>query len=352
MVSSADSSHRLGLGGRQVNTLEDFNRELEEKHLFGFWIAGSRPEVYEPRASYRACIWRWDDVYQSLIKAGELLSLEQTARRFIGFHTPSKLRTTHTLAMGVQLVNPGEVAEAHRHTMGAIRFVLQGGGAQTTVNGEPFPMSKGDLITTPSRTWHDHFNGSSDPIIWLDGTDLPMVKFFEIGFGEMYQQKQQPLLKPPNHAISQFGALRPQWVSVNSNQHPAYRYRWQETEKALGVLGENPADPFDGVVLRYVNPLTGGSTLPTLSCEIQMLRAGEQTRSHRHTSSVIYHSIRGSGLTFIENEPFEWEEGDTFTVPQWQWHRHTNRSSEAAILFSMNDKPVLDALGFYRCEPE
>jgi gentisate 1,2-dioxygenase len=335
-----------------VSTLEELNRELEEKHLFGFWTAGHRPEVYEPQASYPPCLWRWQDVYQSLMKAGEVLTLDQTARRFIGFHTPSKLRTTHTLAMGVQLVNPGEIAEAHRHTMGAIRFVIRGGGAQTTVDGEAFPMARGDLITTPSRTWHDHFNGSPEPIIWLDGTDLPMLKFFEAGFGEMYPTKQQPISKPAENSIYQFGAVRPERLPVNSNQPPAYRYRWTDTVRALAALGELPGDPFDGVLLKYTHPVTGGATLPTLSCEIQMLRSGEETRSHRHTSCSIYHVFKGGGVSHIGNEIFEWEEGDTFTVPQWQWHRHRNRSAEPAILFTMNDEPVLSVLGFYREETE
>jgi gentisate 1,2-dioxygenase len=333
-----------------MGNLDEFNRELAEKNLLGFWNAGNRPEVYEPKASYEPCIWRWEDVYSSLMKAGELLTLDQTARRFIGFLTPSKFRTTHTLAMGVQLVNPGEVAEAHRHTMAAIRFVLRGGGAQTTVNGEAFPMEAGDLVTTPNRSWHDHYNGSSQPIIWIDGTDLPMVKFFEISFGDLYPSKQQEISRPRDYAIHELGPTRAKWIGAESIQPPPYRYRWQDTEKTLMAVGESPGDPFDGIILRYINPLTGGSTLPTLSCEIQMLRRGERTGSHRHTSSTICHAFRGSGVTTVEDRVFEWQEGDSFTIPQWQWHHHSNPSGQAAILFVMNDKPVLDALGFYREE--
>ena len=134
-----------------------------------------------------------------------------------------------------------------------------------------------------------------------------------------------------------------------SNRRP-YRYRWEDTEKALTALGERPGDPHDGIVLRYINPVTGGSTLPTLSCEIHMLRPGEATQPHRHTSSMIYHAFRGSGVTTIGDKTFEWSEGDSFTIPQWQAHNHANRSKQPAILFVMSDKPVLDALGFYREE--
>jgi 1-hydroxy-2-naphthoate dioxygenase len=133
-------------------------------------------------------------------------------------------------------------------------------------------------------------------------------------------------------------------------QPPPYRYRWSDTENALVALGERPGDPHDGIVLRYINPVTGGPTLPTLSCEIHMLRPGEATRAHRHTSSTIYHVFRGGGASAIGDTNLEWSEGDSFTVPQWQWHNHINRADEPAIMFVMNDRPVLQALGFYREE--
>jgi gentisate 1,2-dioxygenase len=115
-------------------------------------------------------------------------------------------------------------------------------------------------------------------------------------------------------------------------------------------LGEKPGDPFDGIVLRFVNPLTGGATLPTMSCEIQMLRPGEKTKSHRHTSSAIYHVFKGKGFTMVGDTRHDWEEGDTFTAPFWQWHHHENNARSEAVLFVMNDRPVMDAFGFYREE--
>lgn len=211
-------------------------------------------------------------------------------------------------------------------------------------------MEKGDLVTTPNRTWHDHFNGSTEPIIWIDGTDLPIVKFFEISFGDLYPNLQQEISKPRDYALHELGPARPAWVGTKSVQPPPYRYRWEDTEKTLMALGEQPGDPHDGIVLRYINPVTGGPTLPTLSCEIHMLRPGEETKLHRHTSSMIYHAFQGSGITTIGDQTFEWNRGDSFTIPQWQWHRHANRTKESAILFVMNDKPVLESLGFYQEE--
>ena len=115
-------------------------------------------------------------------------------------------------------------------------------------------------------------------------------------------------------------------------------------------MGEGPGDPFDGILLRFVNPLTGGPTLPTLSCEMQMLRPGEKTKAHRHTSTAIYHVFEGKGFTVIGDTRYDWETGDTFVVPLWRWHHHGSSSRESAVLFVMNDRPVMDALGFYREE--
>lgn len=332
-----------------MSKIEDFNRKLEKMNLVGYWGI-ARSESFEPKPSIEPCIWRWDDVYGALNEAGEILGMDDSLRRFIAFRSPGKVRTTHTLALGVQLVKPGEIARAHRHTMGAIRFVLRGGTAQTTVEGEAFPMEPGDFITTPSRTWHDHYNGSNEPIIWLDGIEAPLMGLLEIGFAEIFGADQQPISRPANFSQYEFGLARPSWVQPGAKQPPAYRYRWEDTEKTLRALGESPGDPFDGLLLRYVNPLTGGPTLPTFSCEIQMLRPGETTKSHRHTSTTIYHAFRGKGFTVVGDKRFDWSKGDSFTVPLWTPHHHGSNSPNEAILFSMNDRPLMEALGFYREE--
>lgn len=334
-----------------MRNLDEIERGLEEKNLFGYWTVGSGAAYAEPKSSFEPCMWKWRDVSGTLEKTGAELGLDQTFRRFIGFSTPALGKsTTHTLILGAQLVKPGEIAEAHRHTMGAIRFVIRGAGAQTTVDGEPFPMAAGDLITTPNGTWHDHYNGSDEPVIWLDGADRPILKFFQSGFHEPYPERQQPVSRSVDTSIHEYGALRPGW-NTNAPAVPPYRYRWEDAMKALKILGERPGDPHDGILLRYANPRTGGPTLSTMSCELQMLRPGEETKSHRHTSTAIYHVFRGSGFTVIEDRRFDWETGDSFTVPLWRRHRHGNDGRDDAVLFQMNDRPVLEALHFYREEP-
>jgi gentisate 1,2-dioxygenase len=333
--------------------LEELTNELKEKNLQGYWSIARGDVAQEPAAPFEPCLWPWREVSEAIDKAGEIVGLDQSFRRFIGFHNPAlKIGTAHTLLLGAQLVKPGEIAAAHRHTMAAIRFVIKGGGAQTTIDGEPFPMEAGDLITTPNRTWHDHYNGSSEPIIWLDGADGPLIRYLGIGFSEPFQKKQQPHSRPVDRSKYELAPARPTWVRPSSIQAPPYRYRWEETEKVFQSWGEQPGDPHNGILLRYVNPATGGPTLPTLSCEIQMLSPGEQTKPHRHTSTAIYHAFKGRGFSVIGDTRYDWETGDSFVIPLWRWHYHGNSSKEPAVLFSINDRPLMEALGFYRTESE
>jgi gentisate 1,2-dioxygenase len=254
--------------------------------------------------------------------------------------------------MGAQMVCPGEFAPAHRHTMGAIRFVVEGHGAVTVVEGEPLPMEPGDLITTPSWSWHDHLNSGDTPIIWLDGADGPMLHYYQAGFAHPFEERQQRMTKPLGWSHQTYSMLRPQAAPIPASSHyrPPYRYAWADTEKAFASLAEAPGDPYEGVLLRYSDPIGGGSTLPTINCEVQMLRPGEKGRAHRHTYTVVYHAFRGAGTTWIGDQKFAWEEGDSFVVPLWHWHSHENDSRAPAILFSINDRPALEALGFLREE--
>lgn len=332
--------------------LEDLDRELRKKHLGGFWsanIPGFEQEM-EPKGKALPYLWKWADIYRGLMKAKELVSLEQSERRTIRLlnpGVPGTIGATPTIHMSVQLVAPGEVAQAHRHTLTAIRFVVQGQGAFTTVEGERFPMRPGDLILTPNWTWHDHANGSQQDIIWLDGHDGPLVHALEVMAVELFGQRQQPVEALPDFSLYQFAMARPPSKETRFFD-PPYRYPWEETYQTLQTLSVMPGDPYDGVLLRYVNPRNGGFTLRTLGCEIQMLRPGEKTKSHRHTSNTIYHAFRGSGCTIVEGTRLEWGEGDCFTVPVWSWHSHENGSSrEIAILFSLTDRPVKEALGLY-----
>ncbi len=334
-----------------MEELKEFNEELRKKNLRGFWEA-YQGEVYsEPLSSYEPYLWKWSDVHDAINKAGEVIGLELSSRRVIRLCNPSlKTSVAHTFVLNLQMLKPGEHAVAHRHTNGAIRFVIKGRGAHVVVEGESFEIEEGDFVTTPNWTWHDHINDSDQTMLWLDGLDAPLVRMLQVGFHEPHKEKKQPIFRPEGSALHEFSPIRPNWVRTDSIQPPGYCYKWKDTERVLKSVGERPGDPYDGILLHYVNPLTGGPTLPTLSCGVQMFRPGERTKSHRHTSSAVYHVFRGKGATIIGDERFEWETGDSFVVPLWRFHRHENLTDQEALLFVMTDKPLMDALGFYREE--
>ena len=257
--------------------------------------------------------------------------------------------TSHTMLLSLQLIQPGEVAPAHRHTMAAIRFILQGKGAYTVVEGDRMIMGEGDLILTPQWTWHEHAHEGEGPMVWIDGLDVPLIQSLQVISFEPYPEKRLPLKASP-YKSDHFGMTRPV-VSAGEDLPAPLHYRWDDTHRSLNLLAEKEPHPYEGVALEYVNPLTGGPTLPTLSCWMQMFRPGKRTQVHRHTSTSIYHVFSGSGTTVINGEPIHWDKGDTFIVPLWSWHEHANRSSrDNAILFSMHDTPVLRAFGLYREE--
>jgi gentisate 1,2-dioxygenase len=335
----------------EAKECQELDLFLKERYLRGLWNIKVEERPPDPKTHVKPHLWRWADVYQGLLQAKEQVDVESggVERRSIYLVNPGWHDTTHTLHVAIQLIQPGEVAPAHRHTMAAIRFILQGKGAYTTVEGQKMKMEEGDLILTPQWTWHEHGHEGEGPMIWLDGLDLAFIQSLQVISFEPYSGKRQ-VLKSISDLTPAYSMTRPV-ASSPEGLPPPLHYRWRHTYAALKRLAEGQPHPYDGVALEYVSPLTGGPTLPTMSCWIQMLRPLERTQAHRHTSTSIYHVFRGSGATVINGEPFHWEKGDTFVVPLWSWHEHANRSSrEEALLFSLNDAPILKAFGLYREE--
>jgi len=332
--------------GEEVQNVSGLDEWLKERHLNGHWRGmGERPE-------FRPYLWKWADIYDGLMKATELVPMDDTPRRTIQLRNPSLGdRMSSTIHMSVQCVMPGEIAKAHRHTAAAVRFVIQGEpGADTVVEGEPFPMRSGDLITTPNWTWHDHYNRSDEPVIWLDGLDSRLVSIGQ-GLQENFPQDQQPIERPAGYSAQTLGRARPSWLQ-SEHPTPPFRYPWEETYATLMALKaqENEGDPCDGLRLLYTHPLNGGPTLPTFACELQLLQGHQQTAAHRHICTTIYQAFRGSGVTEVDGERLEWSQGDIFVVPPWTWHKHENTQGQDSILYSMSDWPALSALGLYREE--
>jgi gentisate 1,2-dioxygenase len=261
--------------------------------------------------------------------------------------------TTNTMIAAVQVILPGEVARAHRHTPTAIRFIMEGDGAYTAVDGERVMMAPGDLILTPSWAWHDHGNETDRPVVWMDGLDVPLVQALNAMFFQLYEDTQVTDGKPKDASarLHAHVALRPTWVKERPRSSPLLLYSWERTWQSLHGLRDAAADPYDGVALEYTHPQTGGPILPTMACWVQMLRPGERLRAHRHTGSAVYYVVDGRGETVIDGRRFGWGKGDILALPPWALHEHANASStQPAVLFSIQDRPVLEALGLYREE--
>jgi gentisate 1,2-dioxygenase len=322
---------------RRDDALETLHAAMAAAHLAPTWKYVSEFVPAAPRVTYRPYLWKWHDVLPHLRRAGELITPERGAERRSMEHVNPDLApafaTSHTLATAFQLVRPGEVAPAHRHAPAAVRFTLDspGGHVYTTVEGERLPMEEHDLLLTPSGTWHEHANETSQDVIWLDVLDFPLVNLLQACWFEPHPDERQPVSAPADAA-------------------PPKRYPWREMRVRLEALRDGAGSPWDGVMLEYVPPGTAGPTLPTMSCRVQLLRPEERTRAHRATSSTVYYVMAGAGTSVIAGTPFDWARGDVFVVPPWAWHEHANATSADALLFSATDEPVMRGLGLYREE--
>ena len=343
--------------------LEALHRRMAENSLGGHWQSREKPAALKPH------LWPWSAIYSCLMESGEVVKLghigDAANRRTVQLVNPAITHlkaTSRTLQMSIQLVKPGERAECHRHSAAALRFVVEADGTgYTNVEGEQMLMEPGDLVLTPNWTWHDHFNPGSNNIVWLDVLDSHLTNYLDASFHDSYGEgPAQPIVKPDGYCRQGYGSVRPRGSGIAADGRALpYTYKWGDTLDALNAnAAAGQEDPFDGVLLEYANPHTGGPTMPTIGCWVQMLRPRETTKPHRHTSGTIYHVVQGEGVTTVGEkksggEELMWGPRDCFYVPSWRWHQFTNKSSkEPAILFSVTDRPVLESLGLFFEERE
>jgi gentisate 1,2-dioxygenase len=331
--------------------------ELEKMNVGALWRHLDNLFPGEPPA--RAVPFRWS--YRALrpymMHFSETLPIEDAQRRVLMLVNPGMRDTSATatgLYAGIQIILPGETAQAHRHSANAFRFIIEGSGAYTTVAGERVHMNPRDLLLTPGWQWHDHYHEGEGPMIWLDGLDFPLVNSLDSAFFELYSDTAQKASVPDGLSSLQFihGRLNPSWIGERTASSPIGKYPWTETERAFDAIAEHATgSEVDGIALEYTNPWTGGPVMPTISCRIQRLRPGFHGVPRRHTAATILHAVRGEGTTVINDQEFSWGEKDILVVPSWATYRHINSSaSQDALLFAYSNEPVVKALGLYRDE--
>ena len=349
MSSSSNSSERKRLYD-----------DMAPLHLTPLWEVLHALVPPQPTSKAQAALWRYDELRPYLLRSGEVISAEEAVRRVLILENPGltgQSRITPSLYAGLQLILPGEIAPSHRHTQTALRFVVEGQGAYTAVEGERATMSEGDFIITPNWGWHDHGSDVAEPVVWLDGLDIPMLQFFEAGFAENGDASRQAVVHAEGRSGARWGHnLAPLRETFrDGNASPIFSYPYSRSRESLDYLERHePLDLWDGFKLRYINPATGGWPMPTMGTFLQRLPRGFDGAPWRQTDGAVFSVVEGSGEVEIkagENQPitnFKFGHRDHFVIPSW--HQARLKSETGCVLFSFSDRPAQQALSIHREE--
>jgi gentisate 1,2-dioxygenase len=334
---------------QQAKKRADFYAQISKQAMAPLWESLHSLVPETPQPLIQPYCWDYDGIVRSqLMEAGALITAQEAIRRVLILENPGlpgQASITQSLYAGLQLILPGEVAPAHRHSQSALRFIVEGSGAYTAVAGERTIMQPGDFVLTPSWTWHDHGNDSDSPMVWLDGLDIPLVRFLENGGAD-----RQDVARPTGDSLARYGGnlLPVDWKPDTLNS-PIFNYPYARTRESIATLAANgDPDPCHGHKLRYVNPSSGGSPMPTIGAFIQHLPSGFSTMRYRSSDSTVFCVVEGSGRSRIGDASFDWKPRDIFVVPSWSWVSHV--ASEDVVLFSYSDRPVQQVLGLWREE--
>ena len=331
-----------------AKSLTDFSREISELSLMPLW---ERAGGMKPGTPCVPKLWKYTDLRPKLVESASLISAKEAERRVLVLENPSLRGTTfiaNTLYAGLQIIMPGEVAAAHRHTPNALRFVVEGEGAYTTVGGERAMMRPGDFIVTPNWSWHDHGHTGSGPVVWLDGLDTAFAKFLGAQFREEHADESQAILHKEGDSLAWFGSnLLPIDYQPKSLESPVLLYPYERTREAIYHLSRSAKpDSVHGTKLRYANPANGKYPFPTIAAFMQLLPSGFQGEAYRTTENTVFIAVEGAGSVQVGDERFAFMPHDIFVVPSWVAHQLTADSE--AVLFSYSDKAVQETLGFWR----
>jgi gentisate 1,2-dioxygenase len=337
--------------GRLEDLPPDYVRTLAAHNLMPLWPnlrAVLPPEV--PRPSTRATHWPYESLRPLLMRAGELAPIEKAERRVLVLANPGhgleKMQASAAMYLGMQLLLPGEWAPSHRHTPNAVRMVVEGEGAWSTVDGEKCPMHRGDLILTPTGLWHEHGHDGGQPVVWLDVLDLPLVHYLEASYHVPGgRQKVVPGHSEQRHAR---GGLLPTPVFERSSRaYPMLRYAWADTRAALVALAaDQPA--LEAVQVTYVNPETGGHAENILGFYALMLRPGQTLALPARSPAMVFHVVEGAARVACAGESFTMAAADTCCVPGFAAVALANAdTAEPAFVFIADETPLHQKLGLY-----
>ncbi|HWH83807.1 MAG TPA: gentisate 1,2-dioxygenase [Burkholderiaceae bacterium] len=330
---------------------EAFYGRADTQHLAPLWTRLKALVPGEPVPVGVPHRWAYADVRPYVLESAEHISAKEAERRVLILENPGlkgSSQITNSLYAGLQLIMPGEVAPAHRHTQSALRFIVEGSGAYTAVDGEKTTMRPGDFVITPSWTFHHHGHDGSGPMVWLDGLDIPLVGFFNSTFREEHAHEVAELTRPEGDALARYGqGLMPVGHRAASLNSPVFNYPYERTREALHTLARSSApDAHLGFLMRYVNPLDGGWAMPTMATMIRLVPEGFATQPYRGSDSTIFVVVEGRGELRVGDQPFPLTPHDVVVVPGWM--KYTLHAASDLVLFSFSDRVAQEKLGFFR----
>jgi gentisate 1,2-dioxygenase len=306
----------------------------------------------EPKTQMQPAIWKFPDVEKLMLEAGDVITAEEAERRVLVLENPGepgKSRITNSLFAGIQLIMPGEIADAHQHVASAIRFVLKGRGAYTAVEGEKSNMEHGDFIITANWAPHDHGNPGKEPVMWLDVLDMPTVNHFQASFANHFDEKMQNVNHEDGDSFERYatGVLPDGTSDVFQKRSPVINYPYAKMRPILERLKKTgDVDKRHGARVRYANPINGGPVLPTMGANLSLLPKGFKGEPYRSTDGTVFCVAEGRGATTVDGKELSWGVNDVFVVPPWKRYQHS--ASEEAVLFSISDRPAQESLGIWR----
>ena len=328
-----------------------FYAKIDKSNLTALWTVLGALVTAEPKSPCVPYVWRFREIRAAMIEAGALITAKEAERRVLILENPGmrgQSKATTSLFAGIQMVLPGEVAPAHKHSQSALRFIIEGAGAYTTVNGEKTRMEVGDFVITPSDAWHDHGNETKEPMFWLDGLDIPLIQFLDGSFLEHHSDDAQMVTRPEGDALARYGAnMLPVDQRRRSVTSPIFNYPYARSREALeGMRRSKEWDACHGLKMRYINPETGDHAMPTIGTFLQLLPKGFKSSRYRATDATVFTAVEGSGRSRVGDTTLEWGPKDIFVVPSWRPVVH--EASSDAVLFSFSDRPVQEKIGIWR----
>lgn len=345
-TGTKDAESKVGLKRRA------FYERIGQANCTPLWEVLHNIVTKEPITPCVPHLWNWDQVWPWLQESGELISAVEAERRVLVLENPGlrgRTRITHSLYAGLQLILPGEIAPSHRHSQSALRFIMHGAGAYTTVDGERVTMNEGDFVITPSWTFHEHGNPGSEPMVWLDGLDLPLVELLDAQFREDgSRDAPEAVERTAGTNLARFGnTMKPVGYKSRTRTSPMFWYPYVRTREALQTLrlNEDP-HPSWGHKLEYTNPVTGDWAIPTIGTFMQLLPAGFKGSSYRSTDATVYTVVEGSGRCILGEVELAFGPKDVFVCPSWLPYRL--EATSETVLFSFSDRPVQQVLDLWR----